>query len=109
MLVLGGRSWKHLWSKSLASSFQVLYEGNGRQGEDGGLFVRDHGGCGDGIEDDVEDYDEDEFEKMMMRLMVMAPRTADANLRTPIHLYRMWRPAGGKWVEGESKLPWEEK
>ena len=29
-------------------------------------------------------------------------------IRTPIHMYRMWRPAGGSWVEGETQLPWED-
>lgn len=29
--------------------------------------------------------------------------------RTPIHMYRMWRPVGGRWVEGETRLPWEEE
>ena len=33
----------------------------------------------------------------------------DDDLSTPIHMYRMWRPAGGRWVEGETKLPWEEE
>ena len=37
------------------------------------------------------------------------PAQSDANLahRTPIHMYRMWRPAGGVWVEGQTHLPWE--
>ncbi|KAL8907645.1 MAG: hypothetical protein Q9207_001297 [Kuettlingeria erythrocarpa] len=32
----------------------------------------------------------------------------ERDMQTPIHMYRMWRPAGGKWVEGETQLPWEE-
>ena len=24
-------------------------------------------------------------------------------------MYRMWRPVGGIWVEGETRLPWEEE
>lgn len=29
-------------------------------------------------------------------------------LHTPIHTYLMWRPVDGKFVEGETKAPWEE-
>ncbi|KAL8912043.1 MAG: hypothetical protein Q9171_002896 [Xanthocarpia ochracea] len=35
-------------------------------------------------------------------------RVLERDMQTPIHMYRMWRPAGGKWVEGETQLPWEE-
>lgn len=31
------------------------------------------------------------------------------DFRTPIHMYRMWRPVGGRWVEGETRFPWEEE
>lgn len=26
----------------------------------------------------------------------------------PIHTYLMWRPVGGRFVEGETVVPWEE-
>ncbi|KAI4275920.1 MAG: hypothetical protein LQ337_002835 [Flavoplaca oasis] len=31
----------------------------------------------------------------------------ERDMQTPIHMYRMWRPAGGRWVEGKTQLPWE--
>lgn len=27
-------------------------------------------------------------------------------LRLPMHGFFMWRPIGGKWVEGETEFPW---
>ncbi|KAL8648730.1 MAG: hypothetical protein Q9210_004811 [Variospora velana] len=35
-------------------------------------------------------------------------RSLERDMQTPIHVYRMWRPAGGKWVEGETQFPWKE-
>ena len=31
-------------------------------------------------------------------------------MHTPIHVFLMWRPKGGvRFVEGETRVPWEEK
>ena len=30
-------------------------------------------------------------------------------LRMPVHCYLMWRPKGGKFVEGETVVPWDNK
>ncbi|KAI4137767.1 MAG: hypothetical protein LQ341_004997 [Variospora aurantia] len=35
-------------------------------------------------------------------------RSLERDFQTPIHMYRMWRPAGGQWVEGETQFPWGE-
>ncbi|KAL8978282.1 MAG: hypothetical protein Q9205_006095 [Flavoplaca limonia] len=34
-------------------------------------------------------------------------KALERDMQTPIHMYRMWRPAGGRWVEGRTQLPWE--
>lgn len=31
------------------------------------------------------------------------------DLKTPIHCYLMWRPKGGKFEEGKTVVPWDQK
>ena len=33
----------------------------------------------------------------------------EKELRTPVHLYLMWRPKGGRFVDGETVVPWDNK
>ena len=54
-----------------------------------------------------EEEEEEEEEENETNAMCTWEYTMTVQFRTPIHMYRMWRPAGGKWVEGETRFPWE--